>query len=174
MRRLTSHGMSLLTRLLNVLRRAQVERECDHELRFHLDQLAAKYVRKGMTEDAAQLAARARLGDATSIKSAMLEVRMMNRSVLAGVLTGVLLVVAVGAMIVPASIAWMNQTPTVQFIPGRDDNDTNPRTYYTSPLVTLRCSDGKLQHAVTMSQREPPTAAIVPPPGCEIVSVRRP
>ena len=166
--------MSLLARLFNVFQPRVLDEECDEELRFHVDERAAKYVREGMSEDAARSAARARFGDTTAIKAAMMEVRMLKRSFLAGVLTGVLLVVAVGAIIMPATIAWMNQTSTVQFIPGSDDNDADRRTYYTSPLVTLRCSDGKLQHAVTMSQRETPTAAIVPPPGCEIVSVRRP
>lgn len=169
------HGdaMSLLTRFFNVLRSRVLEHECDDELRFHVDERAAGYIRQGMTKEDAYIAARAKLGDVNGIKSAMLEVRMMNQSFLAGVLTGTLVTVAVGAIIVPASVARMNRTSSAQVIQVSGD-DAGSRNYYTSPLVTMRCADGRLHHTVVMSRREPPTATIAPPAGCEVVSVRRP
>jgi predicted permease len=52
----------MLTRLWNLLRYQQLDREMDIELRHHLDSLEAEYRRRGLSPEAARLAARRDFG----------------------------------------------------------------------------------------------------------------
>ena len=57
------------TAIRSVVRRSQCERDLDEELRFALEELAARYERRGMARDAAMRAARLELGHADAIKT---------------------------------------------------------------------------------------------------------
>ena len=57
-----------LKRVRTLFRRGAMERELDAELEFHLDMLAAEYVRQGVAPDAARRSARQLFGGVDSIK----------------------------------------------------------------------------------------------------------
>jgi predicted permease len=57
-----------LKRVRTIFRRGAMERELDAELEFHLDLLAAEYVRQGAAPDAARRSARQLFGGVASIK----------------------------------------------------------------------------------------------------------
>ena len=57
-----------LKRVRTIFRRGSMERELDIELQFHLDMLAAEYVRRGIPPDAARRSARQTFGGVESIK----------------------------------------------------------------------------------------------------------
>ena len=59
---------SWLKRVRTIFRRGSMERELDVELQFHLDMLAADYVRRGIPPDAARRSARQTFGGVESIK----------------------------------------------------------------------------------------------------------
>jgi predicted permease len=59
---------SWLKRVRTIFRRGSMERELDIELQFHLDMLAAEYVRRGIAPDAARRSARQTFGGVESIK----------------------------------------------------------------------------------------------------------
>ncbi len=59
---------SWLKRVRTIFRRGPMERELDAELQFHLDMLAAEYVRQGVTPDAARRTARQIFGGVEGIK----------------------------------------------------------------------------------------------------------
>ena len=59
---------SWLKRVRTIFRRASMERELDAELQFHLDMLAAEYVRQGVAPDAARRTARQLFGGVETIK----------------------------------------------------------------------------------------------------------
>ena len=59
---------SWLKRVRTIFRRGSMERELDVELQFHLDMLAAEYVRQGIPPDAARRSARQTFGGVESIK----------------------------------------------------------------------------------------------------------
>jgi predicted permease len=59
---------ALTKRLRTFFRRARMERELDAELKFHLDMLAAQYVREGMSPAAAHRAARQTFGGLEQVK----------------------------------------------------------------------------------------------------------
>ena len=59
---------SWLKRVRTIFRRGSMERELDIELQFHLDMLAAEYVRRGIPPDAARRSARQTFGGVESIK----------------------------------------------------------------------------------------------------------
>ncbi len=59
---------ALTKRLRTFFRRARMERELDAELKFHLDMLAAQYVRQGMSPGAAHRAARQMFGGLEQVK----------------------------------------------------------------------------------------------------------
>lgn len=65
----------LLFRLRTLFRRTSADRELDDELRFHLEQQIAKYVRSGMTKDAATRRARLDFGGLDQIKEECHEAR---------------------------------------------------------------------------------------------------
>ena len=52
----------MLTKLWHVFRRRQLDRELDAELRYHLESLEAEHRARGLSPDAARLAARRDLG----------------------------------------------------------------------------------------------------------------
>src|SRR5262245_44292404 len=58
----------LLHRLRSFFRRDRVDRELDEEMRFHLDQQIATYVRQGMTRDEAERRARIEFGGLAQIR----------------------------------------------------------------------------------------------------------
>ena len=51
-------------RLRTLVRRKAVEGELDDEMRFHFEQLVAKYAKEGMTQDEARRRARLEFGGA--------------------------------------------------------------------------------------------------------------
>jgi predicted permease len=57
------------TAMRSVFRRSQAERDLDEELRFALEEVAARHERRGISRDAALRAARLELGHADSIKA---------------------------------------------------------------------------------------------------------
>ena len=57
-----------LKRVRTLFRRGAMERELDAELEFHLDMLAAEYVRQGAAPDVARRSARQLFGGVDSIK----------------------------------------------------------------------------------------------------------
>ena len=57
-----------LKRVRTIFRRGAMERELDAELQFHLDMLAAEYVRQGVAPDVARRSARQLFGGVDSIK----------------------------------------------------------------------------------------------------------
>ena len=59
---------SWLKRVRTIFRRGSMERELDAELQFHLDMLAAEYVRQGVAPDAARRTARQLFGGVETIK----------------------------------------------------------------------------------------------------------
>jgi hypothetical protein len=59
---------SWLKRVRTIFRRGSMERELDAELQFHLDMLAAEYVRQGVSPDAARRTARQLFGGVETIK----------------------------------------------------------------------------------------------------------
>ena len=59
---------SWLKRVRTIFRRGSMERELDIELQFHLDMLAAEYVRRGIPPDAARRSARQTFGGVESVK----------------------------------------------------------------------------------------------------------
>ena len=59
---------SWLKRVRTLFHRASMERELDAELQFHLDMLAAEYVRQGMAPDVARRTARQLFGGVETIK----------------------------------------------------------------------------------------------------------
>jgi predicted permease len=67
----------LKLRLRSLLRRSQVERELDRELRFHLEQQAMENAERGMSEEEALFAARRSLGGLEQIQE---ECRDMRRT----------------------------------------------------------------------------------------------
>jgi hypothetical protein len=70
--------MSTLSRFLNLFRRADLEKEFDEELSFHLAQRVVANMRSGMSEREAELAALEQFGSVAQIKQEMWEARMMN------------------------------------------------------------------------------------------------
>jgi predicted permease len=62
---------SWLKRVRTIFRRGSMERELDIELQFHLDMLAADYVRRGIPPDAARRSARQTFGGVESIKDSV-------------------------------------------------------------------------------------------------------
>src|SRR5262245_39918926 len=64
----------LFHRLRNHLKIAKVEREMDAEMRFHLEMETEKYIRKGMSEEAARLAAQRSFGGIERTKEAYRDV----------------------------------------------------------------------------------------------------
>ena len=59
---------SWLKRVRTIFRRASMERELDAELQFHLDMLAAEYVRQGVPLEAARRTARQLFGGVDRVK----------------------------------------------------------------------------------------------------------
>ena len=57
------------TAIRSIVRRSQCERDLDEELRFALEEVAARHERRGMSRDAAMRAARLELGHADGIKT---------------------------------------------------------------------------------------------------------
>ncbi len=60
--------MGWLRRLGSTFTRSSMEGELDEEMRFHLEQRTAEYVKQGMPEEEARRAARRRLGNLTLAK----------------------------------------------------------------------------------------------------------
>lgn len=65
----------LFLRLRSLFRRRAVDRELDEELRFHIEQLTAKYMRAGMSEDEAARRARLEFGRLDQVKEEHHEAR---------------------------------------------------------------------------------------------------
>ena len=70
--------MSTLSRFLNLFRPAELEREFDDELAFHLAERVDANMRRGMTEQEAEATALKHFGSIPQVKQEMLEARMMN------------------------------------------------------------------------------------------------
>jgi hypothetical protein len=70
--------MSALSRFLNFFRPADVEKEFDDELAFHLAQRVDANMKRGMSEQEAEATALERFGNVAQIKQEMWEARMMN------------------------------------------------------------------------------------------------
>jgi hypothetical protein len=90
--------MSIISRFLNVFRSKALEQDLDDELRFHLEERAARNLQSGMDEDTAGEAARRQFGDIVQAKNEMREVRMMNKKVIGAFALGVTLGVAVAVL----------------------------------------------------------------------------
>lgn len=116
--------MSLLTRFLNVFRKASLSREFDEELRFHLDESIARYMHHGLSRQEAEAEASRRFGSIEHAKGWMQEVRIMKRSVLVVALTVLSMSAAAGVWI------WLRHGDSPQptrFYQATDAGITRPK-----------------------------------------------
>ncbi|HTL02702.1 MAG TPA: TonB family protein [Vicinamibacterales bacterium] len=161
--------MSLLSRLLNVFRPNELERELDDEVRFHLDQQIARNLRQGMDEGEATAAARRQFGDVIRTKREMREVRMMNRKVVGAFALGV----TIGALGV--ALLWSRARPTAQpmqaqqfYRVGQEGVSMPKLLHEVKPKYTPEAMQAKVAGTVIME-------CIVQPTGvCEDVYVTKP
>ena len=68
----------LLKRIRTIVRRRAMERELDAELQFHLDMLAAEYVRRGVAPDVARRTARQTFGGVEGVKDDVRDTWLMR------------------------------------------------------------------------------------------------
>lgn len=94
--------MSLLTRFLNLFRCRNVDLEVEEEIAFHMRSRIERYIEEGMSAQDAEAAAQRQFGDRARAKRAMLEVRIMRKTVAFTILT------AVAATIV-AGVLWLRR-----------------------------------------------------------------
>src|SRR6476661_3180796 len=108
--------MSVISRFLNVFRSKALEREFDEEVQFHLEERAASNMRRGMTSDQADSAARQQFGELARTKKEMREVRMVNRKMIGAFALGFALgVMAMGLTGRPKPAPAATAVPTPAF-----------------------------------------------------------
>jgi hypothetical protein len=98
--------MSTLSRFLNLFRSADLEKEFDEELAFHLGQRVEANVRRGMSQQEAEVTALRQFGSMPHIKQEMCEARMMN------VRFAALVGVSIAAIICWLALGWVWRSPT--------------------------------------------------------------
>src|SRR5262245_20636165 len=71
--------MSWLSRLVNVVRPARVDRDLDEEIRFHLEARAAEFTKAGMRAEEARSRARRQFGNELALRESSRDIRLLPR-----------------------------------------------------------------------------------------------
>ena len=69
--------MSLISRIINVFRGGRVDDDLEDELRFHLDEAAARLMAEGLPPDVAAREARRRLGNTLAVRERSRDVKLL-------------------------------------------------------------------------------------------------
>ena len=71
--------MSWLSRLVNVVRPARVDRDLDEEIRFHLEARVAEFTKAGMPADEARRHARRQFGNTLVLRESSRDIKLLPR-----------------------------------------------------------------------------------------------